>query len=61
MFRNAINRWCAGEEKRVDSRTIYVGHHQIPGVEPFLPQNFCDNRIISSKYTYWNFIPKKFV
>ncbi|XP_055499958.1 phospholipid-transporting ATPase IG isoform X3 [Leucoraja erinacea] len=52
------NRMCAGEEKRVDSRTIYVGHHQIPGVEPFLPQNFCDNRIISSKYTYWNFIPK---
>ncbi|XP_051876959.1 phospholipid-transporting ATPase IG isoform X2 [Pristis pectinata] len=58
MFRNAINRWCAGEEKRVDSRTIYVGHHQIPGVETFLPQNFCDNRIVSSKYTYWNFIPK---
>ncbi|XP_072913862.1 phospholipid-transporting ATPase 11C isoform X3 [Hemitrygon akajei] len=58
MFRCAINRWCAGEEKRVDSRTIYVGHHQIPGIETFLPQNFCDNRIISSKYTYWNFIPK---
>ncbi|XP_069749632.1 phospholipid-transporting ATPase IG-like isoform X3 [Narcine bancroftii] len=49
---------CAGEEKRVDSRTIYVGHHQIPGVETFLPQSFCDNRIVSSKYTYWNFIPK---
>ncbi|XP_060688382.1 phospholipid-transporting ATPase 11C isoform X2 [Hemiscyllium ocellatum] len=58
MFRCAVNRWCAGEEKRVDSRTIYVGHHPTPEIEAFLPQNFCDNRIVSSKYTYWNFIPK---
>ncbi|XP_078067875.1 phospholipid-transporting ATPase IG isoform X1 [Mustelus asterias] len=58
MFRCGINRWCAGEEKRVDSRTVYVGHHPTPGIETFLPPTFCDNRIISSKYTYWNFIPK---
>ncbi|XP_038631915.1 phospholipid-transporting ATPase IG isoform X1 [Scyliorhinus canicula] len=58
MFRCGINRWCAGEEKRVDSRTVYVGHHPTPGIETFLPPSFCDNRIVSSKYTYWNFIPK---
>uniref|UniRef100_A0A8C4JDY2 Phospholipid-transporting ATPase n=1 Tax=Dromaius novaehollandiae TaxID=8790 RepID=A0A8C4JDY2_DRONO len=50
---------CAGEENWVDSRTIYVGHHEPPpGTEAYIPQRYPDNRIVSSKYTFWNFIPK---
>ncbi|XP_064263907.1 phospholipid-transporting ATPase IH isoform X4 [Passer domesticus] len=50
---------CAGEENWVDSRTIYVGHREPPpGAEAYIPQRFPDNRIVSSKYTFWNFIPK---
>ncbi|KAK1163093.1 phospholipid-transporting ATPase 11C-like isoform X2 [Acipenser oxyrinchus oxyrinchus] len=58
MFRRCFNRWCGGDEKRVDSRTIYVGHRRCPGTNTYLPLKFCDNRIISSKYTVWNFLPK---
>uniref|UniRef100_A0A8C1W7G6 Phospholipid-transporting ATPase n=1 Tax=Cyprinus carpio TaxID=7962 RepID=A0A8C1W7G6_CYPCA len=29
-----------------------------PGTEAYIPQRFPDNRIVSSKYTFWNFIPK---
>ncbi|KAL4691271.1 hypothetical protein H8959_014232 [Pygathrix nigripes] len=50
---------CAGEENWVDSRTIYVGHREPPpGAEAYIPQRYPDNRIVSSKYTFWNFIPK---
>ncbi|XP_058438697.1 phospholipid-transporting ATPase IH isoform X1 [Marmota monax] len=50
---------CAGEENWVDSRTIYVGHKEPPpGAEAYIPQRYPDNRIVSSKYTFWNFIPK---
>ncbi|MGH0162492.1 UNVERIFIED_CONTAM: hypothetical protein FKN15_072072 [Acipenser sinensis] len=49
---------CGGDENRVDSRTIYVGHRRCPGTNTYLPLKFCDNRIISSKYTVWNFLPK---
>uniref|UniRef100_A0A8C1R383 Phospholipid-transporting ATPase n=1 Tax=Cyprinus carpio TaxID=7962 RepID=A0A8C1R383_CYPCA len=45
-------------EERVDSRTIYVGHRPCPDTEAFIPSKFCDNRIVSSKYTVWNFLPK---
>ncbi|KAG9335327.1 hypothetical protein JZ751_005376 [Albula glossodonta] len=47
-----------GDERRVDSRTIYVGHRPCPATEAFIPPKFCDNRIVSSKYTVWNFLPK---
>uniref|UniRef100_A0A671M6R7 Phospholipid-transporting ATPase n=1 Tax=Sinocyclocheilus anshuiensis TaxID=1608454 RepID=A0A671M6R7_9TELE len=50
--------YCGGDEKRVDSRTIYVGHRPCPDTEAFIPSKFCDNRIVSSKYTVWNFLPK---
>uniref|UniRef100_A0A672PFL3 Phospholipid-transporting ATPase n=1 Tax=Sinocyclocheilus grahami TaxID=75366 RepID=A0A672PFL3_SINGR len=53
-----INYKCGGDEKRVDSRTIYVGHRPCPDTEAFIPSKFCDNRIVSSKYTVWNFLPK---
>uniref|UniRef100_A0A8B9BPN7 Phospholipid-transporting ATPase n=1 Tax=Anser brachyrhynchus TaxID=132585 RepID=A0A8B9BPN7_9AVES len=54
-----ICKVCAGEENWVDSRTIYVGHREPPpGTEAYIPQRFPDNRIVSSKYTFWNFIPK---
>uniref|UniRef100_A0A665UXT2 Phospholipid-transporting ATPase n=1 Tax=Echeneis naucrates TaxID=173247 RepID=A0A665UXT2_ECHNA len=59
-FRSSIDNWeCVGEEDWVDSRTIYIGHKQPPpGTEAFIQQRFPDNRIVSSKYTFWNFIPK---
>uniref|UniRef100_A0AAR2LZI1 Phospholipid-transporting ATPase n=1 Tax=Pygocentrus nattereri TaxID=42514 RepID=A0AAR2LZI1_PYGNA len=50
---------CAGEENWVDSRTVYIGHKvPPPGTEAYIPQRYPDNRIVSSKYTFWNFIPK---
>ncbi|XP_020820884.1 phospholipid-transporting ATPase IH isoform X1 [Phascolarctos cinereus] len=59
FIRTLINRYCAGEENWVDSRTIYVGHKEPPpGAEAYIPQKYPDNRIVSSKYTFWNFIPK---
>ncbi|KAG8004504.1 putative phospholipid-transporting ATPase IH [Nibea albiflora] len=57
--RPAGPRQCVGEENWVDSRTIYIGHKEPPpGTEAFIQQRFPDNRIVSSKYTFWNFIPK---
>ncbi|XP_053129386.1 phospholipid-transporting ATPase IG isoform X3 [Hemicordylus capensis] len=53
--------WSAvfvGEEKRVGTRTVIVGHHPASETEAYVPQQFSDNRIISSKYTVWNFLPK---
>uniref|UniRef100_A0A671MA80 Phospholipid-transporting ATPase n=1 Tax=Sinocyclocheilus anshuiensis TaxID=1608454 RepID=A0A671MA80_9TELE len=58
LFSNMLPRLCGGDEKRVDSRTIYVGHRPCPDTEAFIPSKFCDNRIVSSKYTVWNFLPK---
>ncbi|XP_036403633.1 phospholipid-transporting ATPase 11C isoform X1 [Megalops cyprinoides] len=58
MLRRRLNRLFGGDERRVDSRTIYVGHRPCPGSEAFIPPKFCDNRIVSSKYTVWNFLPK---
>ncbi|XP_021008511.1 phospholipid-transporting ATPase IG isoform X1 [Mus caroli] len=58
MFRRTLNRLCAGEEKRVGTRTVFVGNHPISGTEAYIAQRFCDNRIVSSKYTLWNFLPK---
>ncbi|XP_069746482.1 phospholipid-transporting ATPase IH isoform X3 [Narcine bancroftii] len=54
-----IRRWCAGEENWVDNRTVYIGHREPPhGTDAYILQKYPDNRIISSKYTFWNFIPK---
>lgn len=53
-----------GDERRVDSRTIYVGHRSSSPGEPII--KFCDNRIVSSKVrnahtgspsTGWNSCP----
>ncbi|XP_072557045.1 phospholipid-transporting ATPase IH-like isoform X4 [Paramormyrops kingsleyae] len=50
---------CVGEENWVDNRTVYIGHREPPpGAEAYIPQRYPDNRIVSSKYTFWNFIPK---
>uniref|UniRef100_A0A8C9Y1H5 Phospholipid-transporting ATPase n=1 Tax=Sander lucioperca TaxID=283035 RepID=A0A8C9Y1H5_SANLU len=36
-----------------------IGHKDPPpGAEANIPQRYPDNRIVSSKYTFWNFIPK---
>uniref|UniRef100_A0A4W5PPB4 Uncharacterized protein n=1 Tax=Hucho hucho TaxID=62062 RepID=A0A4W5PPB4_9TELE len=43
----------------VDTRTVYIGNKEPPpGAEAYIPQRYPDNRIISSKYTFWNFVPK---
>uniref|UniRef100_A0A803TLF8 Phospholipid-transporting ATPase n=1 Tax=Anolis carolinensis TaxID=28377 RepID=A0A803TLF8_ANOCA len=47
-----------GEEKRVGTRTVLVGHRTFSETEAYVPQKFCSNRIVSSKYTIWNFLPK---
>uniref|UniRef100_A0A3P8YVM2 Phospholipid-transporting ATPase n=1 Tax=Esox lucius TaxID=8010 RepID=A0A3P8YVM2_ESOLU len=59
VLRNLISRYCVGEEYWVDSRTVYIGHKEPPpGAEAYILQRYPDNRIVSSKYTLWNFIPK---
>lgn len=40
---------CAGEEKRVGTRTVFVGNHPVSETEAYIAQRFCDNRIVSSK------------
>ncbi|XP_074047111.1 phospholipid-transporting ATPase IF isoform X3 [Macrotis lagotis] len=40
-----------------DTRTIYIAN-RFPQNGLYTPQKFVDNRIISSKYTVWNFVPK---
>lgn len=40
---------CAGEEKRVGTRTVFVGNHPVSETEAYIAQKFCDNRIVSSK------------
>uniref|UniRef100_A0A671UPX9 Phospholipid-transporting ATPase n=1 Tax=Sparus aurata TaxID=8175 RepID=A0A671UPX9_SPAAU len=54
----SLNRFEEPNLRRVDSRTIYVGHRACSATEAFIPAKFCDNRIVSSKYTVWNFLPK---
>ncbi|XP_053328635.1 phospholipid-transporting ATPase IG isoform X1 [Spea bombifrons] len=58
MFRMVCSRLCPGEEKRVGTRTVYVGNRPTSETDAFIAQKYCDNRIVSSKYTVWNFIPK---
>ncbi|XP_018419655.1 PREDICTED: phospholipid-transporting ATPase IG isoform X1 [Nanorana parkeri] len=58
MFRQICNRLCPGEENRVGTRTVYVGHRPALETDSYIAPKFCDNRIVSSKYTVWNFIPK---
>uniref|UniRef100_A0A4W5NN44 Phospholipid-transporting ATPase n=1 Tax=Hucho hucho TaxID=62062 RepID=A0A4W5NN44_9TELE len=40
-----------------DTRTVYIANC-FPQHGHYVPQRFADNRIISSKYTVWNFVPK---
>ncbi|XP_008336448.1 probable phospholipid-transporting ATPase IF [Cynoglossus semilaevis] len=40
-----------------ETRTVYVAN-RFPQHGHYIPQRFSDNRIISSKYTIWNFVPK---
>ncbi|XP_042336155.1 phospholipid-transporting ATPase IG isoform X1 [Sceloporus undulatus] len=47
-----------GEEKRVGTRTVLVGYRHVSEMEAYVPQKFCSNQIVSSKYTVWNFLPK---
>ncbi|KAI1903104.1 hypothetical protein AGOR_G00023770 [Albula goreensis] len=58
MLRRRLNRLFGGDEKRVDSRTIHMGRQPCSATDAFIQPKFCDNRIVSSKYTVWNFLPK---
>ncbi|KAG8553472.1 hypothetical protein GDO81_003425 [Engystomops pustulosus] len=58
MFRQVCSRLCPGEESRVGTRTVYVGRRPASETDAYIAAKFCDNRIVSSKYTVWNFIPK---
>ncbi|XP_041126384.1 phospholipid-transporting ATPase IF-like isoform X1 [Polyodon spathula] len=40
-----------------ETRTVYIAN-KFPEHDHYVPQKFADNRIISSKYTVWNFVPK---
>ncbi|XP_061097733.1 phospholipid-transporting ATPase IF-like isoform X1 [Conger conger] len=40
-----------------DTRTVYIAN-RFPQQDHYVPQRFADNKIISSKYTIWNFVPK---
>uniref|UniRef100_A0A4W5NR01 Uncharacterized protein n=1 Tax=Hucho hucho TaxID=62062 RepID=A0A4W5NR01_9TELE len=52
MLRRRLNRLFGRDERRVDSRTIYIGHRPCPATDAFIPPKFCDNRIVSSKVRY---------
>ncbi|ELU14116.1 hypothetical protein CAPTEDRAFT_203466 [Capitella teleta] len=41
-----------------EKRTVYVDNKYPPGVEVEVPVKYPSNRIISSRYTAWNIIPK---
>ncbi|RMC22033.1 hypothetical protein DUI87_02904 [Hirundo rustica rustica] len=58
ILQQTIHTTCAGEEKRVGTRTVVVGRRPVSDTEVYVAQKFCNNRIISSKYTLWNFLPK---
>ncbi|XP_060105861.1 phospholipid-transporting ATPase IG isoform X2 [Heteronotia binoei] len=58
LLKLCSTRWFIGEEKRVGTRTVLIGHRPVSETEGYILQKFCDNRIISSKYTVWNFLPK---
>ncbi|KAI1234928.1 hypothetical protein IHE44_0003316 [Lamprotornis superbus] len=52
---DAVLHKCAGEEKRVGTRTVVVGHRPVPDTEAYVAQKFCDNRIVSSKNLFEQF------
>jgi len=39
-------------------RTVFVNHKKTPDSEEYVQQKFPTNRITTSKYTVWNFLPK---
>lgn len=49
LFSLSIFGQCAGEEKRVGTRTVFLGNYQVSATEACIAQRFCDNRIVSSK------------
>uniref|UniRef100_A0A4W5NSX4 Phospholipid-transporting ATPase n=1 Tax=Hucho hucho TaxID=62062 RepID=A0A4W5NSX4_9TELE len=49
--------WGFDPPHQSDTRTVYIANC-FPQHGHYVPQRFADNRIISSKYTVWNFVPK---
>ncbi|XP_046552884.1 phospholipid-transporting ATPase IF-like isoform X2 [Haliotis rubra] len=46
------------KKKRPANRTVFVGNRPPSTEDVFVPEKYIDNRVISSKYTLWNFLPK---
>ncbi|XP_074657516.1 phospholipid-transporting ATPase IF-like isoform X2 [Tubulanus polymorphus] len=54
-----IGKICGcGPPPRPENRTVYINNHPVPDVEVYIPEHYVNNKIISSKYTLWNFLPK---
>ncbi|XP_053404518.1 phospholipid-transporting ATPase IF-like isoform X2 [Mercenaria mercenaria] len=56
------SRYCSSlpcnQQQRPASRTVYVGNKHPHDEEVFIPEIYPDNKIVSSRYTSWNFLPK---
>ncbi|KAL5004459.1 hypothetical protein ScPMuIL_017915 [Solemya velum] len=39
-------------------RTIYVDNRIPPSIDAYVPEIYPNNRVVSSRYTLWNFLPK---
>ncbi|XP_060583467.1 phospholipid-transporting ATPase IF-like isoform X3 [Ruditapes philippinarum] len=46
------------QQQRPANRTVYVGNKHPHDEGVFIPELYPDNKIISSRYTLWNFLPK---
>uniref|UniRef100_A0A3P8UIU5 Phospholipid-transporting ATPase n=1 Tax=Cynoglossus semilaevis TaxID=244447 RepID=A0A3P8UIU5_CYNSE len=57
MLRRGLKR-LLGRDGTAEHHTIYVGQQPPPNNEILVHPKYSDNRIVSSKYTYWNFLPK---
>lgn len=54
-----LKKCCPCRRKtRPENRTVFVGNRIPESCEVFVPEQYPSNRIVSSKYTAWNFIPK---
>uniref|UniRef100_A0A3P9J8Q2 Phospholipid-transporting ATPase n=1 Tax=Oryzias latipes TaxID=8090 RepID=A0A3P9J8Q2_ORYLA len=58
MSRKTLKCLLGVDEGSRANRKVVVGHRPCPSNEEIIPPKFCDNRIVSSKYTVWNFLPK---
>ncbi|XP_072034886.1 phospholipid-transporting ATPase IF-like isoform X2 [Amphiura filiformis] len=58
FMRNFTDTLGCTQPEVPDSRTVCVGNRKPPAADPPPYQAFCNNRVISYKYTKWSFLPK---